>query len=203
MKIILNIAHTEDTPGKCSPDGLFREFHYSKEITHRIADELTTYGFDVTVIEQRTYYGPGKGLKQVVDDANAICRKEGARNCIFVSVHVNAAPPNDNKWHKASGWCAFTSKGKTKADELANDLYWAAEQVLKPKGKQIRYDWSDGDADWEYGFYVCNHTLCPAVLVENFFQDNRADVAYLTSEEGKADIVKIHVDGILAYIQKQ
>lgn len=202
MRIILNVAHSDDTPGKCSPDKKFRECIYSEEITEKIAAELRSYGFAVDIIRQKTYYGPSQGLKQVVDDANAICAKYGKDNCIFVSVHVNAAGA-DGKWHTATGWCAFTTKGKTKADDLASDLYWAAEQVLLPKGKVIRYDRSDGDPDWEYGFYVCRHTACPAVLVENFFQDNKSDVEYLTSEEGKADIVKIHVDGILAYIQKQ
>ena len=61
---------------------------------------------------------------------------------------------------------------------------------------------SDGDKDYEESFYVLDKTICPAVLTENFFQNTKTDVAYLESEEGKRDIVKIHVDGILAYIQK-
>ena len=40
----------------------------------------------------------------------------------------------------------------------------------------------------------------PAVLIENFFQDNREDVKYLLSEEGKTDCVNIHVLGIKKYL---
>ena len=198
--ILLNIAHSDDTAGKRSPDGKFREWAYSTEICQRVANELESHGFIVRLIKQKTYYGPSKGLKQVVDDANAICNEYGAKNCIFVSIHVNASAKAG--WDVATGWGAYTSIGKTKADTLAEDLYWAAEQVLTPKGKKIRKDMSDGDKDYEESFYVLNKTLCPAVLTENFFQNTKTDVAYLESEEGKRDIVKIHVDGILAYIQK-
>jgi hypothetical protein len=30
--IILGTAHLKSTPGKCSPDGKFREYKYSREI---------------------------------------------------------------------------------------------------------------------------------------------------------------------------
>lgn len=199
MKILINRAHTNDTPGKCSPDNKFREWVYSGEICKAIVDELRGYGFDAQVIEQKTYYGPGKGLQQVTDDVNKICAQVGAGNVILVSVHVNAS--SNGKWSSATGWSAYTTPGVTKADTLANDLYWAAELTLKPKGKEFRTDYSDGDPDLEERFYILKHTDCPAVLTENFFQDNKKDVAYLTSEEGKADLVKVHVDGILAYLQ--
>lgn len=199
MKILINRAHTNDTPGKCSPDGKFREWIYSGEICNRIVDELVKEGFDAELIEQKTYFGPGHGLQQVTDDVNKICKKLGKDNVIFVSVHVNAA--SNGKWSTATGWSAYTTPGNTKADTLANDLYWAAELTLKPKGKTLRKDLRDGDPDLEENFYVLRHTLCPAVLTESFFQDNKKDVEYLTSEEGKADIVEIHVAGIQAYIK--
>lgn len=41
----------------------------------------------------------------------------------------------------------------------------------------------------------------PAVLTENFFQDNKLDVEYLESEQGKKDIVDIHINGIKKYIK--
>ena len=45
------------------------------------------------------------------------------------------------------------------------------------------------------------HTNCPAVLTENFFQDNKEDVEYLTSDVGFHQIVRTHVEGILNYIK--
>lgn len=44
-------------------------------------------------------------------------------------------------------------------------------------------------------------TACPAVLTENLFQDNREDVDFLLSEEGKQAITKLHVDSIIQYIK--
>ena len=40
------------------------------------------------------------------------------------------------------------------------------------------------------------HTHCPADLIENFFMDNKKDLAYLISDEGKRAIVETIIDGI-------
>lgn len=60
---------------------------------------------------------------------------------------------------------------------------------------------SDGDPDWEEGFYILRKTKCPAVLTENLFQDNKDDVDFLLSDKGKEAIVKLHVDGIVSYLK--
>jgi N-acetylmuramoyl-L-alanine amidase len=79
---------------------------------------------------------------------------------------LNAAAA-DGKWHNATGWEAWTSKGKTESDKIAEYLYKAAEKNLK--GKKLRKDTTDGDSDKESDLYVLKHTNCPAVLTENFF----------------------------------
>ena len=66
----------------------------------------------------------------------------------------------------------------------------------------FRADWSDGDPDYEANFYIIRKTLCPAVLTESLFQDNRADVEFLLSEAGKSAIVNLHVNGIINYLNK-
>ena len=48
---------------------------------------------------------------------------------------------------------------------------------------------------------MCRDTNCPAVLTENMFQDNKEDVDFLLSEEGKQMITYIHVNGIIDYIK--
>jgi N-acetylmuramoyl-L-alanine amidase len=40
------------------------------------------------------------------------------------------------------------------------------------------------------------------VLIENFFMDNREDLAYLQSPEGKKAIVKTIVDAVIRYADK-
>ncbi|KAA3704408.1 N-acetylmuramoyl-L-alanine amidase, partial [Bacteroides salyersiae] len=116
---------------------------------------------------------------------------------LLISVHCNDAGNGD--WLNARGWSAYTSKGQTKADKLADCLYSVAESVFV--GQRIRKDLSDGDPDWEENFYILNKTKCPAVLTENFFQDNKDDVAFLLSPEGKQQIVKVHVEGIIKYLE--
>ena len=66
----------------------------------------------------------------------------------------------------------------------------------------MRADYSDGDPDLEANFYVLKHTACPSVLTESMFQDTKADVDWLTSQEGFDTIVDIHVKGILKWIAK-
>ena len=127
---------------------------------------------------------------------NDLCKVYG--DCIYVWVHVNAAS-SDGRWDTATGWEAYTSPGKTKADDLATCLYEAAKKNFKDV--KLRTDYSDKDPDKEANLYVLKHTNCPAVLTENLFQDNKSDIEYLQSDEGFHTIVRIHVEGILNYIK--
>ena len=49
MIVILGTAHLGTTPGKCSPDGKFRECIHSREIVGRIKSELQKKGVTVFV----------------------------------------------------------------------------------------------------------------------------------------------------------
>lgn len=55
---------------------------------------------------------------------------------------------------------------------------------------------------WEKSLAICRETLCPAVLTENLFQDNKQDVEYLLSPAGKAAVIQLHFDGIQNYLKK-
>ena len=50
------------------------------------------------------------------------------------------------------------------------------------------------------GFYILRHSLCPAILTENFFMDNLSDLEYLQSRAGKQAIVDTHVEAITEYL---
>ena len=128
---------------------------------------------------------------------NELCKQY---DCIYVSIHVNAAS-SDGKWHNATGWEVYTTPGKTKADDLATCLFEAARYNLKDK--KMRTDYTDGDPDKEAHLYVLKHTTCPAVLTENFFQDTKSDVDYLLSEKGFHEIVRLHVEGIISYLNNK
>ncbi len=195
MKILIDNGHGENTTGKRSPDGLLREYAYTREIAEKIQKELSAKGYDVERIVRETIDVP---LSERARRVNETCARYGSANVILVSIHCNAAGNGD--WMSARGWSAYTSKGNTKADTLASCLYAAAAEHL-PAGMKIRSDWSDKDPDWEENFYILQKTKCPAVLTENLFQDNKEDVDFLLSDNGKQTIVKLHVEGIIKYIK--
>lgn len=190
MKVLIDNGHGSNTPGKRSPDGRLREYAYTREIAERLVMELRKNGIDADRI-----------VKEEIDVPLAErCRRANeykASEAVLVSIHCNAAG-NGSDWMSARGWEAWTSVGKTKADKLATCLYENAEHCLP--GMKIRKDMTDGDQDKENGFYILKHTKCPAVLTENLFQDNKEDVEFLLSEEGKLAIVNLHVWGIMKYL---
>ena len=196
--IILGTAHLKSTPGKCSPDGKFREYKYSREVVAAVKAILKNLGYNVFVdIEDDDLnVTQSRELCLRCKVVNDLCKLYG--DCVYVSIHVNAAS-SDGKWHTATGWEAYTTPGKTKADDLATCLYEAAKKNFKDV--KLRTDMSDGDPDKEAHLYVLKHSLCPAVLTENLFQDNKSDVEYLQSDRGFHEIVRIHVEGILRYIK--
>lgn len=194
MKILIDNGHGENTPGKRSPDGMLREYLYAREISDDIVRELVKRGYNAERIVKENV---DVSLSERARRVNEVCGKLGTSNVLLISVHCNAAG-NGSNWMNARGWSAYTSKGQTKADKLSDCLYSIAENVFA--GQKIRKDMSDGDPDWEENFYILQKTKCPAVLTENFFQDNKDDVAFLLSSEGKKQIVKVHVDGIIKYI---
>lgn len=195
MKILLDNGHGENTPGKRSPDGIFREYKYAREIAQDIERELRTRGYDVERIVKEAIDVP---LAERARRVNEICGKLGASNVVLVSVHCNAS--KNGEWGTARGWSAYTSKGKTKSDELATMMYVEAGHNFA--GQTIRKEFSDGDPDWEESFYMLTKTKCAAVLTENFFMDNQKDVSYLLSLEGRTQIVRTHVDALIKYVSK-
>ena len=194
MKILIDNGHGVETPGKRSPDGRFMEYAWTREIARRIVADLTAKGYDASLLVPEENDIP---VRVRAMRTNTECVLHGQRNVLLVSIHVNAAGKGD-RWYEAYGWCCYTSKGQTEGDRLADCLYAAAEDYLK--GHRLRKDYTDGDPDFEENFYVLRHTLCPAVLSENGFQDCERSLEFLESEEGKQAIVDLHVEGIQDYI---
>ncbi|MBQ3249926.1 MAG: N-acetylmuramoyl-L-alanine amidase [Bacteroidales bacterium] len=191
MHIILDNGHGLNTPGKRSPDGTLIEAIYTRQLVKDLALELEKHGHTVHILVPEPEDIP---LNVRVKRINAICRAVGVKNTILISIHLNAAG-DGSKWMRATGWSCYTCKGQTESDRLADCLYKAAEQNLK--NQVIRSDYArDGDPDWEEDFYILRHSLCPAVLVEQFFMDNKKDFAYLISDEGKRNLIDVIVGGL-------
>lgn len=196
MKILIDPGHGIDTPGKRSPDGLFREYLWNRQVADLILEGLVSAGIDASLVVTETN---DVTLRNRVNRVNTICNRVGASNVLLLSVHANAAG-NGSAWMNARGWSCYTSKGKTKSDQVAECLYDAFEEEFQDR--KIRKDMSDGDRDWEENFYVLQKSKCPAVLLENFFYDNREECAWMLQEETKKRIASAAVKGIIKYIKK-
>ena len=196
MKILIDPGHGIDTPGKRSPDGLFREYLWNRQVADLILEGLVSAGVDASLVVTETN---DVTLRNRVNRVNTICNRVGASNVLLVSIHANAAG-NGSAWMNASGWSCYTSKGKTRSDQVAECLYDAFEEEFQDR--KIRKDMSDGDRDWEENFYVLQKSKCPAVLLENFFYDNREECAWMLQEETKRRIASAAVKGIIKYIKK-
>ena len=196
MKILIDPGHGIDTPGKRSPDGLFLEYLWNRQVADLILEGLVSAGVDASLVVTETN---DVTLRNRVNRINTICNRVGASNVLLVSVHANAAG-NGSAWMNASGWSCYTSKGKTRSDQVAECLYDAFEAEFPER--KIRKDMSDGDRDWEENFYVLQKSKCPAVLLENFYYDNREECAWMLQEETKRRIASAAVKGIIKYIKK-
>ena len=222
--IILDNGHGNNTPGKCSPlidfnydknctsveNGRFREYRFARRVVKTAIPKLKKLGYNVIelVPEEKDI-----SLSERVKRINNYVKKYGSNNCIMISTHVNAAG-NSDKWLSARGWSIWTTKGENNSDKLATCLYEAAkENIGKDKKytdqfknektqKPIRTDFSDGDADYESNFAIIKGSNCPAVLVENMFQDNKDDVKYIESWNGFIKIVNTLVDGVEIYTKR-
>lgn len=194
-------------PGKESPDKRLKECVYSRELCSEIATKLRAYYCKVeidyepldlpeTMQSSNVKTERNNELAMRVNYVNEICRQQGAKNVLYVSIHVNAIG-NDGQWHDANGWQVCVSdKASESSKKLANCIFDAAKQ----NGLKMRQPTAT-QKYWPQNLYVLNNTKCPAVLTENLFQDNKKDVDYLLSDAGRHTIARLHVEGILKYIE--
>ena len=189
--ILLDGGHGENTPGKQSPDGLLKEYAYTREIVKRVFNSLKELGYEPYILVPEIN---DISLSTRVKRANSIYNASG-KKAILVSIHCNAAGA-DGKWHSANGWSVFVAQNASaNSKRLANCLKKAADdQKLKVR---IQYP---NKSYWVQSLAICRDTNCPAVLTENMFQDNKEDVEFLLSEDGKKKITELHVNGIINYL---
>lgn len=197
MKVLIDAGHGIDTPGKRSPDGSFREYLWNRQVADLVLDKLKGMGVDADLVVTETNDIP---LRTRVMRVNRVCDRMGARNVILVSIHSNAA--GDGKtWKNARGWSCYTSPGPTQGDRLAECLYSSFAAAFPDR--IIRKDLTDGDSDIEANFYILTKTRCPAVLLENFFFDNREECAWLLLDSTRQRIADAITTGIWRYISNQ
>lgn len=196
MRILIDAGHGIDTPGKRSPDGSFLEYLWNRQVADLVVARLRSSGMDADLVVTETNDIP---LRTRAMRVNRECDRLGASNVILVSIHANAAG-NGKSWMNATGWECHTSPGKTRSDELAEAFYDSFSRAFPDK--KMRRDFSDGDSDKESSFYILTKTRCPAVLLENFFYDNRMECQWLLQAKTKEQIADAIVDGLKSYLKK-
>lgn len=201
--IILGTAHLATTPGKQSPDGRLLEAVWSREMCEWVAPRFMEAGYKVFI--DYPPLQPNSVMKGVnwsqeqsrelrwrVDFVNAVAQAYGRENCLYVSVHCNASPPNDGRWHKPNGFQVYVSKSASSTSRaIAASIY---KEAVRRDLKGDRATPTEGY--WTADFYVLKHTLCPAVLCECLFQDNKRDCEYLLSLMGKGAISGVIFNGV-------
>lgn len=189
MKILIDNGHGKETPGKRSPDGRLKEYAYTREIADRVVTGLQNEGIDaMRIVPEENDVTLSERVKRInVFDKEAI----------LISIHCNAMG-NGAEWMSANGWSVFVGNNASmNSKRLARQL---AQVALNRKVKVRRP--SPQKLYWTANLYICQKTNCPAVLVENFFQDNKEDVEFLLSEEGIRMVTQIHVEGVMNYLNK-
>lgn len=193
MKVLIDNGHGEDTLGKCSPDKRLREYTYCREIARRVSRQLSLQGIDAILI---TPEEKDVALRERVRRVNSWSRKLGKENVLMVSIHNNAAG-NDGKWHTATGFSVFISKNASDKSKRLARIFTENAAAMGLMGNRA----VPKEKYWVQSLAMTRDTICPAVLTENLFQDNKEDVDFLLSEEGKQAITKLHVDSIIQYIK--
>lgn len=186
--VIIDNGHGADTPGKCSPDGNHREWEWCRKAAAALAQRLSDNGIASVLLVPEN---DDISLAERAQRANSMAL---GRNAVLVSLHNNAAG-NGTAWHTANGWCAFVCRqagadARRLATLLAAQAYSASlkgNRTIPPCGYL------------EANFAILRRTLCPAVLTENMFQDNRADVAFLASQQGFDTIINVHLNALTQY----
>lgn len=122
MKLLIDNGHGAETRGKRSPDGRLLEYRENRIIARGIVTALAARGLDAALLVPEENDIP---LPERCRRVNDWCRLLGKDHVILISIHCNAAGRGD-RWLSARGWCAYTTRGATRADALATCLYEAA-----------------------------------------------------------------------------
>ena len=184
-KVCLDPGHGEETAGKRSPDGTYRECEFALDMAGRIRAILERHGVAVTLTRST---GNDVSLANRVKIANAIPDLD-----LFVSLHSNAAG-SGAAWMSARGYGIYTS---AEGDTAGRNI--AANKILA-RAKEAGVGLWGGGLHHNGSLYVLKHTTAPAVLIEHLFHDNREDVALLKDSAYRDKLAQADAKGILDYL---
>lgn len=190
LLVILDPAHGKETPGKRSPDGVHREYEWSRWRLKSIAPQLEELGYTVLWTNETD---TEIGLSKRKNIASEIAKANKDKVSLLISLHNDAATLSS--WqNKASGISVWTSKGRTTSDIFADVFIQNLPEFL-PDVQRRLYSHSYLDRDFEENFTVLMGAYS-AMLIECMFQDNKEDVALLASPFFCAKVDEWIIDSI-------
>jgi N-acetylmuramoyl-L-alanine amidase len=174
MKVAIDAGHGGTDSGCVSVlDGTF-ESHYVLEVAKLVKGILEPYVEVVLTRKDDTFVS----LRERCRDAN------DQEVDLLVSLHTNSATTD------ATGYEVFTSRGTTRADQLAKNL--ASRHIEAHTAQRNR-------GIKEANYYMLKHTSMPAALVEFGFFSNLIEAEWLTQESTKQSVAKSVAMGILDF----
>ena len=207
MKILIDNGHggKDITNGKYSPlmkdmgiedptiiGGRFREGEFNRLVALNLVTRLVAAGYDAQLV---TPEDEDISLGERVRRVNKWCDKLGASNVVLISVHADAAG-HGNEWRAARGMTSRVCPHASKKSRWLGKVLWQESCKQGLKGNR----WVPECGYIEQSLYITNNTRCPAVLTENCFYDNQADLRILASVEGRERVIRAHVAALKKYV---
>lgn len=199
-KILLDNGHGINTAGKRSPDGTFLEYEFNRDIVARILRKADIYSTNtqndimdffvvlVPEIEDIPLGTAGSKYDCRVKRANDLWTKEP--DTLLVSIHANAA--SSGEWKNAKGFGVFyDQKHGEKIVPVAEAFVRhinekSLEAVLHPYSMPVRGNKGLVKTNMQYS--IIAFPYCQSLLLELGFMDNKEEVEYLKSNEGREEI---------------
>ena len=179
--IILDAGHGPETPGKRTPDGALREYHFNSAVAALAGELLTKEGVTVKYTHEHLRDVP---LRERTATANRL------RADAFVSIHANAF---------GTGWTAAQGIETFIYPQAGKNTTALASVVQKSLISACgRPDRGVKKAD----FAVLRDTRMPAILVECGFMSNREEAALLQSKTYQRQCARAIAFGVLCWLYK-
>ena len=150
---------------------------------------LEQLGITVVLIAPESEPSTAHIRRNRVDVANKI------DDAFYFSLHVNAA--RGAGWQQARGIEIWTSKGQTKSDRYATQIFIALREEFEKDFSDFKLFWrtdmTDGDVDKEADFIelISKH---PSVLLEFLFMNNKTDLKYLNDMAIKTRLADVLIE---------
>lgn len=159
---------------------------YNRGLVKMITLKLTELGIPNTILvpEERDV-----SLTERVQRVNYLMQR-GQKRCKLISVHLNAGGGNGGEVH------TWSAPNRVLEKDLMANAFYNSWKKLMPLPFRVNRN-AINEYDWENNTFTILKSLAPTILTENGFMDNPANFDWLLTQQGRKDIVNVHIDMII------